>query len=86
VLAKKTVKNQLTLPKRVADTFPGVDYFEVRVDRGRIILSPVRPGQVDQVRAKLRRLGVTEAVWPHWELARGSRPSKCSGSGSLAHH
>lgn len=61
MLAKKTVKNQLTLPKRVADTFPGVDYFDVRIDRGRIVLSPVRPDRLEQVRAKLTTLGVTEA-------------------------
>ena len=61
MLAKKTVKNQLTLPKRIADTLPGVDYFDVRLDRGRIILSPVRPDRLEQVRAKLTRLGVTEA-------------------------
>lgn len=61
MLAKKTVKNQLTLPKRIADTFPGVDYFDVRLERGRIILSPVRPDRLEQVRAKLTKLGVTEA-------------------------
>ena len=28
MLAKKTSKNQLTLPKEIADKFPGVDLFE----------------------------------------------------------
>lgn len=60
MLAKKTVKNQLTLPKRIADQFAGVDYFDVRIDDGRIVLSPVRPDRLEQVRAKLAALGVTE--------------------------
>jgi hypothetical protein len=30
MLAKKTSKNQITLPKAIADRFPGVDYFDVR--------------------------------------------------------
>ena len=34
MLAKKTSKNQLTLPKEVADKFPGTDYFDVRVEGG----------------------------------------------------
>ena len=42
MLAKKTSKNQLTLPKEVAEKFPGTDYFDVRVE-GRVIeLRPVR--------------------------------------------
>ena len=43
-LAKKTSKNQLTLPKAVVDRFPGVDYFEVSADADRILLKPVRFG------------------------------------------
>ena len=41
MLAKKTSKNQLTLPKEVAEKFPGTDYFDVRVE-GRVI--ELRPG------------------------------------------
>ncbi|HSW29237.1 MAG TPA: AbrB/MazE/SpoVT family DNA-binding domain-containing protein, partial [Longimicrobiales bacterium] len=36
-------KNQLTLPKAVVDRFPGVGYFAVREEGGRIVLSPVVP-------------------------------------------
>ncbi len=43
-LTKRTSKNQVTIPKAVADQFPGVEHFEVSVERGRIILSPVLPG------------------------------------------
>lgn len=57
-VAKKTSKNQLTLPKAIVDRFPGVDYFDVREEEGRIILSPVIPGQADEVRRKLAELGL----------------------------
>lgn len=58
MLAKKTSKNQLTLPKPVADQFPGTEYFDVQVEQGRIVLRPVREGQLDQVRSKLGELGI----------------------------
>lgn len=60
MLAKKTSKNQITLPKAVADRFPGVDYFDVREEAGRIVLVPVRPARADEVREKLDGLGITE--------------------------
>lgn len=59
MIAKKTSKNQLTRPKKVADRFPGVEYFDVRVDEAQITLVPVRPGQVEQVHARLERLGLS---------------------------
>jgi hypothetical protein len=34
-LAKKTSKNQLTLPKAIVEHFPDVDYFNVREEGGR---------------------------------------------------
>ena len=60
MLAKKTVKNQITLPKKIADQFPGVEYFEVRRDGDRIVLEPFRPDRAREVRAKLDELGVAE--------------------------
>jgi hypothetical protein len=60
MLAKKTVKNQLTLPKKVADQFPDVEYFRVSVDGERIVLEPVRPGRALEVRERLEQLGITE--------------------------
>ncbi|MCC6309681.1 MAG: AbrB/MazE/SpoVT family DNA-binding domain-containing protein [Trueperaceae bacterium] len=60
VLAKKTSKNQLTLPKEVVNGFPGVDYFAVRAEGGRIILEPFVPSRADQVRQKLADLGIDE--------------------------
>jgi hypothetical protein len=60
VLAKLTVKNQLTLPKAVATRFKGVEYFEVSTDGSAITLKPLRPSRLDEVRAKLASLGITE--------------------------
>jgi len=60
MLAKRTVKNQITLPKAVADRFPGVEYFEVRADGERIILEPVNRSRVGEVWSKLERAGISE--------------------------
>ncbi len=61
MLAKKTVKNQITLPKKIVDHFPGTEYFDVREEAGRIVLVPVSPGRADEVRIKLEQMGITEA-------------------------
>lgn len=60
ILAKKTSKNQLTIPKAVADRFRGVEYFEVSAEMDRIILRPVRLGQADEVRERLAAAGITD--------------------------
>jgi hypothetical protein len=60
VLAKKTSKNRITLPKAIVSDFPDVDYFEVSSKNGRIVLMPVLPKQADQVRDKLEALGIGE--------------------------
>lgn len=57
-LAKKTTKNQLTLPKAIVDRFPGVSYFDVREENGKIVLSPVVPQAADRVREKLEEVGI----------------------------
>jgi hypothetical protein len=60
VLAKLTVKNQLTLPKAVATRFKGVEYFEVSTDGSAITLKPLRPSRIEEVWAHLEKLGITE--------------------------
>jgi hypothetical protein len=60
MLAKLTVKNQLTLPKAVAKNFAGVEYFDVSTDGSSISLKPLRLNRLDEVRDKLARLGITE--------------------------
>lgn len=61
MLAKKTVKNQITLPKKIADRFPHVEYFDVHTEDDRIILEPLKADRAEQVREKLARLQLTEA-------------------------
>jgi hypothetical protein len=60
MLAKLTVKNQLTLPKVVAKQFPGVEYFEVSTDGSAITLRPFERSRADEVREHLAQLGITE--------------------------
>jgi len=60
VLAKMTVKNQLTLPKAVATKFGGVEYFDVSTDGVSITLRPLRRSRADEVRERLEELGITE--------------------------
>jgi hypothetical protein len=60
MLAKLTVKNQLTLPKAVATRFPGVEYFEVSTDGTSITLRPFQRSRIEEVWAHLEKLGITE--------------------------
>jgi hypothetical protein len=60
MLAKLTVKNQLTLPKAVVTRFRGVEYFDVSTDGSAITLKPLQRSRLDEVRDKLAKLGITE--------------------------
>lgn len=60
MLSKLTSKNQLTLPKSIISEFPGVEYFDVTKEDGRIVLTPVNITQADTIRTKLAELSVTE--------------------------
>lgn len=60
MLAKMTVKNQLTLPKEVLRNFGGVEYFEVSTDGESITLSPLQTSRASAVRAQLEDLGIGE--------------------------
>jgi len=65
MLAKKTSKNQLTLPKEIADKFPGIDMFDAEVDDNRIVLVPVKmtpiSATLESIRDKMNKLGISEA-------------------------
>jgi hypothetical protein len=60
MLAKRTVKNQITLPKAVVTRFSGVEYFDVTTDGDCIVLRPLHPSRADEVRARLAELGIEE--------------------------
>jgi hypothetical protein len=62
MLAKKTSKNQVTLPKKALQDIPETDYFDVTVKNGALILRPVtvsEPGsRLTTVRQKIKDLGI----------------------------
>jgi hypothetical protein len=60
MLTKKTSKNQITLPKRIVEQFPAVDYFEVTAEAGKIVLRPVDVDPLARVREKLAELGLDD--------------------------
>lgn len=81
MLCKMTSKNQITLPKEVLREFGGREYFNARVENGRIILEPmiVRPvetRQLSDIRDRIQSLGLTEdsgaALVEEARHARGS--------------
>jgi hypothetical protein len=63
MLAKKTSKNQITIPKKIVDKLPEVTYFDVEWKGGVIVLKPVRVYSTDleQIRAKVKKLGISES-------------------------
>ena len=78
MLAKKTSKNQITLPKAIAESFPDAQYFDVGIQDGKIVLLPVKilpaGSSLATVREKMRRLGVSEEeVGKAIEWARGKK-------------
>jgi len=64
MLAKKTSKNQLTLPKEIAKEFPDVEYFDIKVKDRKIVLIPVKitplVTAIEGIRNKMEKLGVSE--------------------------
>ncbi|OGA08067.1 MAG: AbrB family transcriptional regulator [Betaproteobacteria bacterium RIFCSPHIGHO2_12_FULL_69_13] len=60
MLAKLTSKNRLTLPKAVVGKFPGARYFEVRAEKGRIVLVPAKVTSLEGLWSKIESLGITE--------------------------
>jgi hypothetical protein len=60
MLAKKTSKNQVTLPEAVVRHFADTEFFDITEENGRIILTPVSPGGAESVRNKLAERGIAE--------------------------
>ena len=64
MLAKKTAKNQLTLPKEIADRFPGVNLFDASVKDNQIVLVPVKitpiTSSLENIREKMAKLGIAQ--------------------------
>jgi len=64
MLAKKTSKNQITLPKEIVKALPDAEYFDVSIKDNTIRLMPVKitpvQSSLDSVREKMKKLGLTE--------------------------
>ena len=64
MLAKKTSKNQLTLPKEIVKAFPDTEYFDVSVKHKKIVLMPVKITPADMtlgdIRDKMAKLVLNE--------------------------
>lgn len=61
MLAKRTSKNQITLPKAIVTGFADVEYFDVSTDGACIVLRPLRESRADEVRARLAQLRIDES-------------------------
>ena len=74
MLAKLTVRNQLTIPKEIARQFPGVEYFDVTAESGKVVLVPLKPSRAEEVRERLAEYGIDESDVEdavQWARARG---------------
>ena len=62
MLAKLTSKNQITIPKKIIDEMPDVQYFDVELKGGAIILKPLRIYDTDleRIRSKVKKIGLTQ--------------------------
>jgi hypothetical protein len=60
MLAKLTTKNQLTLPKAIVNLVGNAEYYDVEVQSGRIVLTPVRIQDANAVRDKLTSLNISQ--------------------------
>ncbi len=60
MLAKKTSKNQITIPKKVLELIPPAEYFDVSVVDGNVLLRPVQIPRTDlaEIRSKIKQLGL----------------------------
>ena len=73
MLAKKTSKNQLTLPKDIVKAFADAEYFDVTAEKNRIVLVPVKITRADATLESIRdKMGKT-----------GHAGSRCTGGGEM---
>ena len=62
MLAKITSKNQITIPKKIIDQIPDVNYVDVEFNEGVILLKPLRfyDTDLEKIRTKIKQLGIKE--------------------------
>ena len=69
MLCKVSAKNQITLPKELLKDFPDREYFDARIEGGKIILEPVivrpiEPKRLGEIRDRIRDSGIREEDVP----------------------
>jgi bifunctional DNA-binding transcriptional regulator/antitoxin component of YhaV-PrlF toxin-antitoxin module len=62
MLAKMTSKNQITIPMKIIRQLPDVEYFEVALKDGIVMLKPLKiyDTSLEKIRAKVKKLGLRE--------------------------
>ena len=62
MLAKLTSKNQITIPKKIIEQLPAVEYFEVELKDGVVVLKPLKvyDTSLERIRAKVKKLRLQE--------------------------
>ncbi len=62
MLAKITAKNQITIPKKIIARLPEVQYFDVELKDGIVLLKPLKfyDTNLNQIRSKICKLGLKE--------------------------
>ena len=62
MLAKMTSKNQITIPMKIIRQLPDVEYFEVALKDGIVMLKPLKiyDTSLEKIRAKVKKLGLQE--------------------------
>jgi bifunctional DNA-binding transcriptional regulator/antitoxin component of YhaV-PrlF toxin-antitoxin module len=62
MLAKMTSKHQITIPKKIIEQLPDVEYFEVELKDGVVMLKPLKVygTNLGKIRSKIKKLGLQE--------------------------
>jgi bifunctional DNA-binding transcriptional regulator/antitoxin component of YhaV-PrlF toxin-antitoxin module len=62
MLAKMTSKNQITIPKKIIEQLPDIEYFEVELKDGVVMLKPLKvyDTSLERIRTKVKKLGLQE--------------------------
>ncbi len=64
MLAKLTAKNQITIPKKILSQLPDVEYFDVEINDGLVLLKPVKVKPISrEFVSKSRGSGSLRIVW-----------------------
>lgn len=64
MIVKLNSKNQITVPKKILSQLPNVEYFEVNLQDGNVVLKPLQVYQsnLDAIRIKMKKLGLGDDV------------------------